>query len=256
MGKALPTEIDDYFIIGTILTFLILNYNLNLGSIYSHMTLWLVLMYFVPVAMNLFRWTPIIKKGGWTQGLLWGIGAGVAFIFFYNSYIGATLGDVFATTAFGDARFMGQLVYGLLIAIIETIFFFRVLPQWFAWKMGYSFESIRPFSKIGLQLMIFFPAIFTIFHATAKGISNTPELIASFTFGVVSLILILQFKQYIEAIIMHIIVNSKGVGLIDDIQVAFTSGALISNPWFLIAGGSIGVYYLYSKGKIRIPAIF
>ncbi len=90
--------------------------------------------------------------------------------------------------------------------------------------------------------MILMGAVFTIFHLTAKGIENNAELMLTFAFGAASVGMIIYFQQIMEAVIMHIIVNSKGVGLVDYVIDGVKSGVLFTNAWFMGTLAVIGLY--------------
>lgn len=247
----IPSEIDSYFILDILLIFLMINYNMPLATVYITMVIVGSLMYIVPVYSNLFGWIPFMKKGGnWIASIAWGAGFGLAFIYFYE-YIQTmpNLGQVFATTAFGESIYLGKFVYGILIGIIETRFFFRTIMQWGAWRMGWPIPS-SPFSKIGINMMIMFGAIFTFFHLTAKGVTNNIDLIATFVFGAMSIGMVIQFKSWIEAAIAHIVVNSKGVGIFDIFKAIPTV-----DPVWIIAGIIILYFVFTSKNRkgFRLP---
>lgn len=248
MARRLPLDFDEFFLIGVILSFLMINFNLNLSSVYSQMTIWLVLGYLVPIMFNLFPWIPIFASNkSKLYSILTGIGFAIAFIFFYQ-YLqtGLPIGKVFAAAAFGESQLLTQFVY-VLVAAIETIFFFRVIPQWFAWKANISIKS-SPFSKNGLLLIVFFAAVFTIFHATAFGVTNNLGLIATFIFGALSMGMVLYFQQVAEALVMHVVVNAQGVGFFDGVVKAFQSGAIFANTTFLVVVAvGIGFYMITTK---------
>ena len=95
--------------------------------------------------------------------------------------------------------------------------------------------------------MAVFAAIFTLFHATSKGIDNNIDLIVTFLFGAISIAIILTTGQWIEAAVMHIVVNGHAVGLFDFIL----KGSILSSPYILI--GIFGVLYLLSKNRKGVP---
>jgi len=245
---AKPTEIDEYFLMDIGLMFLLINYNLPLATIYSFMVVVGSLMYIVPIQFNLFRWIPFTKPNGITfEKVLWGLGIGAAFIFFYNIVTSTPMATVFATTAFGDSKLLTKFVFSLLIPIAETRFFFRTILQWFAWKMNWPASS-DVLSAVGIKLMVYFAAIFTIFHATAKGVVNTPELFATFIFGALSVGMILYFQEVIQAAILHIVVNSKSMGLFEMLkELAATSAGM------MIFAGVVVLIFIINKRRVKIP---
>jgi len=217
------SEIDDYFLLDVILVFLLINYNMPLATIYSIMVIVDSMMYLVPVQFNLFNWISFRKPGtSWIMASAIGAGFGLAFIFFYNSLTKTPMAAIFATTLFGDSKILTTLVYVFLITLVETRFFFRTIMQWWSWKIGDNVFTASPFSATGAKLMAFFGAVFTIFHATAKGIESTGDLFATFVFGALSVGMILY--EWIQAFVMHVIVNAKGMGLLETLK-NFGAGA-------------------------------
>jgi len=213
------------------------------------------LMYYVAVDSRFFVPIPFVKdKKNRLNGIVVGVALGLAFIWFYNMLqTELSIAQVFATTAFGSSVILGMLVFGPLVGFVETRFFFRTIMQWGAWK--YRIPLGKPFSSGGIGLMVFFAGIFTIFHATAKGVSNNVDLIATFIFGALSIGVILYTGQWVEAATMHIVVNSVGVGFFTMLMEVYTSGALLTNPWVLASIGAIIFYYVSTKQKVRIPFI-
>lgn len=239
-----PTEFDEYFFLGALLIFLMINYNLNLANIYNNIVIFIIIGYLVPIIFNMFRWGQISKGNKIKSTITGAIFAGV-FIYIYNSLATASpIEQVFATTAFGESELIGKIVFGVLIAVIETIFFFRILPQWFAYLRGWRWETIEPWEKEGLMLNSFFSAVFTIFHSTSKGITNNTDLIVTFVFAFISIAMILYFKEVWQAIVFHVVVNSWSVKL-------FETGSVLT-PGTLIIVGIIYVIYK-QKNHFKLP---
>lgn len=246
MAMYTPQEIDSYFFLDVITIFLMINYNMPLATIYFAMVLLCSLMYYVAADQRLFQWIPFSKSPKVISTLV-GIGMGVGFFYIYN-YIGSVtpMANVFATTAFGESEQIGKLIFGFLIPIAETRFFFRTILQWYAWKTNTSTRSLFSFDAI--QLMAIFSAIFTIFHATAKGIDNNLDLIATFTFGVISIGAILYFQELFQAVVAHITINGYSIGLFDAVIKYATTYYV-----YIIGAGVIG-YFIY-KNKGGIPFV-
>jgi len=238
-------ELDEYFILDILLVFLMIDYALPLATIYAVMVLVGSLIYYAGGDRGIVNWIPFVKsKGGSLIGVMLGVTAGIGFIYLYK-YLGSLtpMANVFATTAFGESESIGKFVFGFLIPIAETRFFFRTILQWFSLRRG----IVSPLSFKGIQIMVAFSAIFTLFHDTAKGIDNNIDLFATFLFGVISIAIILTTGQWIEAAIMHIVVNGYAVGFFDFIL----KGSLISSPYMI--AGIFGVLYLLSRNRKGIP---
>ena len=248
MAKNLPEDFDLYLLISVILLFLMINYNMPLSQIYSSMIIVLMLAYLVPIQFNLFRWIPLVNdKGSLLIKILVGGLFGFGFIQVYNNYTNTPMAAVFATTIFGESEILTKIVYSGLIPPVETIFFFVTLLTWWAWKIGDNVHAISPFSAAGIKLIILFGAIFLIFHATAKGVNNTIDLVLTFVFGALSIGMILYFKEAIQAIIMHIVVNAHGMGVFTTLQGAIAAGSTLP-----ILIGIAVIFYFINRRKIRV----
>lgn len=249
MARDLPDDVDVFFLIGVILIFLLINYNLALSGIYVSMILLGTLMYLVPIQFNLFRWIPLVKKDGVSTliKIVVGIAFGFGFMQIYKYFTTTPMAAVFATTIFGESEILTKLVYSGLIPPVETVFFFVTILTWWAWKIGDNVNTVSPFSTTGLKLMVLFGAIFVVFHATAKGVDNTTDLFLTLIFGMISIGMVLYFQEAIQAIFMHVTVNSSGMGVFTAIQGAIASGSLIP-----IFAGIAVVYYLITTKKIKV----
>ncbi len=244
--------VDDLFFISIFLLFIMINYSMPLASIYSSMVFIVLFMYIVPILFGWFKWIPVSNKANRVNEIIAGVAAAIGFIWFYNTILikASPMAAVFAATAFGESVLLGKAIFGIPIPIIETVFFFVVLPTWALWKMGKSMKKDL-LSKDNIIIMIAFAAIFTIFHATSKGLTSNLDLIATAVFGVVSIALVIYFGTILPALLLHIIVNSKSVGLLEGI----TTGFSLSSPIVLI-GGAIGLIYLFTRKKgFKMPFI-
>lgn len=255
MGRNLPDDVDLFFLIGAILIFLMINFNLPLASIYVSMVLLGAMMYLVPVQFNLFRWIPIVKQGdSLLMKTIIGVAFGYGFIQIYKSFTATPMAAIFATTIFGQSEILTKIVYSGLIPPIETVFFFVTILTWWAWKIGDNVNSVSPFSATGIKLMGMFGAVFVLFHATAKGIENTPDLFMTFAFGALSIGMILYFKEAIQAIIMHVVVNGYALQVFDTLQRYFGSFTT-ANPLVIIVGFVIAVYFISKKNGVKLPLL-
>ena len=245
MVNSQPTNADELFFIAILLLFLMINYELPLSNIYQTMVYLTIFMYITPIFANLFKWIPFSKKSNFIMESIIGITAGIGFIMFYN-YLASTtsMAAVFAATAFGKSETIGKFLFGILIPIVESVFFFVIIPKWASWKMGHNFEADK-FSFNNIFLIIVSAAIFTIFHATAKGLTNNLDLIATFAFGVLSLIMVIIFQSALPAVLTHIVVNSQSVGLF-----ALFTGTALTSPY--IIGAVVVVIFLFRK-RLNIP---
>lgn len=238
---------DDLWFLMIVLLFLIINWNMPMASIYSHMTHIAMWGYILPIVLGLFAWIPLSNKPNRMNEIIAGIVVAIGFIWFYKRLTATPLATVFATTAFGESVYVHKFVFGGLIPIIETVFFFVILPLWALWKMGKSLDRSLV-SVDNIITIIAFASIFAVFHMTAKGITNTPDLFATFLFGALSMGLVIFFKSVLPALLLHTIVNSYSVGLSDII----TTKMMTASPIMIVAGIGIVIYLISSK-RVRFP---
>ena len=241
-----PIYFDELFALGIILLFLMINYDMPLSDIYQNMTYWILFGYLVPLIFSLFSWIPFYKKGELLKGTLIGIGAGVFFIFIYNSITLTPMANVFAATAYGDSVLLGKSLYSGPISFIESTFFFIIIPGWVLWKMGNGF-SVNLFTSLAIFIIVLSGGIFMLYHSSSKGIENNKDLMATFIFGAISTGLVIFFKQWIEAIVMHVVVNSYATGLLNSLMGA--------SSFLMYAGIGLIAYFLFTgKWKNIISA--
>ncbi len=232
--------IEEYFFLAVAFLFLALAYNLNLSSIYSSMLYLSIFLYITAP----FKLIPLRRPNrSKLESTLWGIIPAVGFIYFYTQLTTTkTMAQVFATTAFGDNVFISKIVFGILIPLVESPFFFWLLILWLLYITKERWMSIDAFSVKGLTYNTFISALFTAFHWTAKGVTNNVELMATFVFGFISILLILYFKQLWEALVLHIVVNSYSVELV--------TRAMLTSPVFIGIAGIAG-YVIFAKPKSK-----
>lgn len=255
MGKLF--EADDYVITNVLLLFLLINFNLQIGTIYGLMALVDWVAYYIALDRSALSLIPVEKnKAKRWQNLVWAMGAYVLFIFVVNyvtarfaaaplaaglspfEYVSSLIAGTFSATPilFGST-YLKLMVWGLLIPIIETRFFFRTLLQWGMKSAGVSRVN-NVFSLRGLGIMAFFGALFSVFHIVAKGITNNASLFVTFMFGVVSVGLVLYFGEYIQAVFLHIITNT--IATMQQLRIGFFgNGAGINAGGIAILGGII-----------------
>ena len=254
-------ESDDFFFLGTLLLFTLINFNPEVSVIYLFMTILSILMYYTARDKNVFPVIPFeSSKSNRTSSVVWGIGA-FATLLFISSFILPMLGFSaysspqtilygdknlhslfpFSTSpALASSNIMSFLVWGLIIAFIETVYFFGAISRWVAWKLKLDINSI--------QLHLWIAALFVIFHMTAKGVRNNEALIVTFLFGLASMQLVSRFKELKQAIILHITANSLAMA---SILYGFTilngQGLNISPTLIAILIG--GIYFLFIRKK-------
>lgn len=256
-------ESDDYFMHSVVVLFLLINFNLQIGTIYLFMALVDWMAYYLAFDKNVFNILPIEKKKpGRFESLVWAMGAYVAFIFILNfintrflmvdigsfestfEYISSLIATTFsATPILYGSKYLRLAVWGILIAMIETRFFFRTLLQWGVHSTGIKFPS-TVFSQAGIMISLFFGALFAVFHLVAKGITNNSALMATFVFGAISAGMVIHFKQILEALFLHIITNT--IATMQQLQIGFFAPGVsgINSGGIVVLGGVLLVSWL------------
>lgn len=272
-------ETADYIIINVVLLFLIINFNLEIGTIYGIMAMIDWFSYYISYDSKLFKMIPLDSGvSNKYMSLVWAAGAYVLFIFAVNYFTSAFSGVissnaavpvVSATKTVAVTGFTGMLekinsiilltfsatpilygstyiklaVWGILIPVLETRFFFRTLMNW-----GVEAANIPVPTNImswdAVKIALFFGALFSVFHIVAKGITNNMALLVTFAFGFISIMLVLYFRQATEAIFLHIITNTiatmqqLGINLIDASGINYTGvltlAAVVFVAWFIL----------------------
>lgn len=246
-----------YFLVNVILLFILINFNLEIGMIYGVMAIVDWMAYYMAFDRGSINFYPIEKdKKKRLLNVVYAMGAYVGFIFIVNfvvarmtavpdqgtltifEYISSLIAGTFsASPILYGSNFLKLIVWGLLIPIIETRFFFRTLLQWAAktvGQIGFDLKSSKTWFT-----MIFFGALFSVFHIVAKGITNNSSLLVTFVFGMVSTGLVLYYKESIQAILLHIITNTiatmqqLGIGLFDAHGLMIMGGMLLAT-WLLL----------------------
>jgi len=219
--------------------------------------------YYLAFDKSVFKIVPLERnKSGRFTSLIWAMGLYVVFIFGANlitsyfsvvesaeyasifEYISALIATTFsATPILYGSSYLRLAVWGLLIPLIETRFFFRTLLQWAVRAAGVKWPS-SAFSMSALMIEGFFGAIFAVFHIVAKGITNNPALVVTFLFGVLSAGMVIHFKQLLEAIFLHVITNT--IATMQQLGMGFFSAGTVgfNTAGVAILGGVLVVVWL------------
>lgn len=155
---------------------------------------------------------------------------------FYSQQM-STFFSQYSKPALAGSVPLSLLFWGLLIPIGETILFFVKLPEAIFDSIGISYgrlDDSRTWAAIIISV-----ATFTVFHVTAKGITNTQALMTTAIFGLISVLLVLKLRQAIEATLFHILTNT--------IAVLVSMGVVILNPYVLVGTVIVILYFIVSK---------
>lgn len=261
-------ESDDYFFIGALLLFTLINFNPEVSTIYQFMSIISWAMFFTARQTKVFKVIPVEKTlSNRTTAMVWGVGS-FAILLFVSSFILPLLGFSvysspqavlygtdsaqalfpFSTSpALADSKILSVLIWGQIIPIIETMYFFGIFAQWIAWKFRLNMKDI--------SLQLFISGIFVLFHITAKGVTNNPALIVTFLFAMMSMQLVARFQELKQAIILHITANTLAIVSILGIFALNTNGILSSTSPILGIGALALLVFLFVSKQSKLPAI-
>lgn len=231
-------DIQFQLIVSVLLTFLVVNFDFTVSAIFLFFA-YLTLFFFLADKFVAYRTER--DGGNRTMQVVYAILAYIVFNVVASialsvaGGIATASGSAFSvfndslfqffsqnTPALTENAFISLIVWGVLIPVVETAFFFGVLFEFFIDKMkvavGWNARTIA--------VMLIIGGIFTLFHLTAKGITNNSALLVTFLFAIASLVLVVQFRQTIEAKILHVAANT--VALILGTGLAVTNLAVLS----------------------------
>jgi hypothetical protein len=249
-------ESDSYILIDLILIFILITFNIQIGTIYLFMIALDWFIYYFASDKNIYKVIPLETNS--QHRLMSVITSAVIFIAFYFfiayvnmrfsglsvtqgtylSQLGQVIASTFsATPILGSSDYMKLVVWGILIPIVETRFFFRTLMQWGTNKFAGIKIPTDIFSITAIWVSAFWGLLFMVFHIVAKGISNNQALVVTFLFGFFSVMCVIYFQQAIQAIFLHVLWNT--VGTMYQLNIGFASsinsGIMITVSLVLIA---------------------
>lgn len=213
-------------VVAYLFNFLQINFNPELGSVYQGMSFLylgvILLAFLIPGSDDGY---PIFKgKVNWGSAFLWGAGAYIVFYLAVSFVIPqffsvgtmstmdlirnfAQAGFQFQATAFEQSNILTHFSFDALIPVIETFALFA--GTLYLWHLISNINIYD--SNLSTKLIItvvFITAIFTVYHATSKGITNSRDLAISAIFAMITASLIINRQQIIDSIIMHSINNT------------------------------------------------
>jgi hypothetical protein len=256
-------EVDDYFFNLIIILFLLITFDQTIGIIYLGMALIDAFFYYWAIDSKFF--TPIPTETG-NRYMNIVIGGVLYIVFVYISFfivsffqtqsfststlafreISQMVAQTFsATPILHSSVFLRLAVWGIVIPIVETRFFFRTCVQYFA-RFAFFTELPNILSLKGQGLSIFTGSVFTIFHIIAKGITNEPALLITFIFGYISVLCVLYFKEISQAYWLHIITNTYAT-------MVFLGISIYANP-FLLVGIILLAWFMVFQELPLIPS--
>jgi hypothetical protein len=112
------------------------------------------------------------------------------------------------TPALANSFLLTLLGWGFIVPQIETDAFFATLFEYLADLFKISLKQV---SAILIILITSIAFIFSLFHLTAKGVTNNAALSLTFIFAIISLFIVMQEKQTKTAVFFHMIANTLAV---------------------------------------------
>lgn len=243
-----------------ILYFLLINFEPTMASVFFAFLLGSSFLYYLDKKKTLFLEKPGNNR---LKSVVMAVVAYAAFIFssavvlgflkltgtisagsvidVYSQFLGSMMAQY--SPALAGNVFLTFVSWGWLIPPIETFAFFIVLFELltdYFFKTHISIKDPKTWMA-GLAVAIGF----VLFHLTSKGITNTPALIMTLIFALISVILVLMTHQALEAVIFHIMVNS--ISIIVSMHILATISPMI----IAIIIGFI-IYLIIRNLKVRL----
>jgi hypothetical protein len=250
-------EADGYFLIDILLLFILIAFNEKLGLIYISMVAIDWALYYFIMDRNQYNMIPIEQnKSNRLTSVITSIGLFLVFYFVVAaismkfttgtaaitsdsfSRLGQVIAQTFsATPILYGSNYLKLVVWGILIPIVETRFFFRTLMQWGTLRFAKVKIPDSVFSLVSVWIAGFWGAVFMIFHIMAKDIKDNQALFITFLFGFFSVMCVIYFREVIQAKILHILWNSIGTmfSLNIGFAVSIEAGLIMSATLILVA---------------------
>lgn len=209
----------------TSLIFIALNFDRDVGFLFALIVvgdfIWFTFDKNIEIPFEKTIPTPTLSSRVLGVGI--GIVLGYAFIFTATILMGLvgvsqSVVGILATTTppLASSKIITVLVWGLLIPIVETSFFFgrvlegtiKVVHDKFGYATTKQFDLLNVYNWWAVVIVA---GLFMSFHFAAKGITDFAPLALTFMFGVVSCWVSLYFKQLRENVIMHAAINTQAV---------------------------------------------
>lgn len=248
-------EADGYFLVDIVLLITLIAFNLQIGIIYISMVVFDWMIYYYASDQKIYSPIPLERnQKDRLFNLITSVGVFVAFYFAvaylsmsvfavatkgsYLSNLGQIIAQTFsATPILYGSDYLKLVVWGILIPVVETRFFFRTLMQWGTTTFAKTSLPTSIFSFKAVWVSSFWGMLFMIFHIAAKGITDNKALFITFLFGFASVMCVIYFKEAIQAIILHILWNT--VGTMYQLNIGFAesvgSGLIITSSLILIS---------------------
>lgn len=202
------------------LLFVATNVNITLGQTYLHFTLGILVLLTIGITVFDRKLSITFQKspGGTIGAIMWGAAGWIVllissvvvlrFIDPSQASIAAVMGLLGATTpALATSKIANLLTFGVAIAYVETVLWARLM-EFFADVFHIDLSKHKIFTISILSLIVMLALVFVFFHLTAKGIANIAALTVVFIMMVISLAMVVIFRETRQAVFMHIWANT------------------------------------------------
>jgi len=209
-------ETGTFIALGVLAYFLLFNYDSNMGAAYFGLAIFNIVLY-----QNYNHWKLRFNKGQkLVESIVIALMAYGAFLAI-SSVLGAvgmnsfSLNSMFGlmsqtVPALSNSFLLTLLGFGLVVAILETDFFFGRLLELGANKLNISTKFDLKNPNLWM-LILLISGIFSGFHISAKIIELNIGLLFTFLFAVISCWIVIYTRRTAEASKFHILTNSAYV---------------------------------------------
>jgi hypothetical protein len=260
----LDKKLTEYIMLGictALAIYFVINFDERVGLIYGLISLLTLNWYYLILDKHVGNLIYIEKDSSKRLlSVLYAVVAYVCFIFTagfvtswlsksklnYIDLVNQAVSQTFsAAPVLSGSNTLKEVIWGVIIPRVETTFFFVIFPL-IIFALFKSKYPTKVISKGAALLYTVFAGLFMLNHAAAKGITDNSALSVTIIFGIISLVLIVQFQQQAEAIFLHIITNSIGtmkqlnIGFYSTGTFSFSVGGLttvlllLTLTWFLL----------------------
>lgn len=222
--RKLTSEPTIYVFTGLFILLMILTssdqFSTRLASVYGVM----IMLDFIISQLIVSRININPIGGNTLNSILWAVGAVLLLSLIYNGFNAiaraSSDGSAFSrnlvsiksqaslfSIEFEKIPFLSFILFGIVIPIIET----RLLARIFDYLTQTFQITYNRFSSALLGVIIFCASIFTYFHFKVRGLNNNVDLLLTFIFGMMTVILFIKFREAESATEFHVGWNSLAI---------------------------------------------
>lgn len=200
------------FVLGALLMWIIVNYNMQLGIIFLFM---LVLTFLFHTSDKNVSF-PFDRDGKWARATMIALGAYIVFIIVSTIIIQLVPIDLQSTVVSPQgvidlvAITIPEIDFTNIMLFVGWAIIIPITESWFFF--GPVVERILDTKRVHWLLAgISIATIFMLFHLTAKSVIDNSALLVTFIFGMISYLLVIMTKDLKSAVLFHVISNSVAI---------------------------------------------